>query len=100
MNTFNTLWLGITLEDINLNYTMGDWLMKLNKIFLIAVFLLIVGCSKNKSIPGNHGAASALKNKSFFDEVGQVTPYNVNSKYAEAMNECVYADTEKKYYLV
>ena len=69
-------------------------------MFLIAAFLLFVGCSKNKSIPGDHGTASALKNKSFFDKVGQVKPYNVNSKYAEAMNICVYADTEEKSCLV
>lgn len=52
---------------------------------------MFVGCSKSKSIPNDHGAISALQNKTFFDEVGAVKAYNPNSPYAVSMSECIYA---------
>ncbi len=71
--------------------------MKYHKLILVYLLLLLAfGCSKSKSIPGDHGTESALKNKSFFEKVGQVKPYNVNSKFADAMKECIYADTSEK----
>lgn len=70
----------------------------MNKLYLISylLLLLIIGCSKNESIPGDHGAVSALKNKTFFDKVGEVRPYNPNNPYAVKMKECIYADTDDK----
>lgn len=69
-----------------------------SKILLLShlFILVIVGCSKNKSIPNDHGAISALENKSFFDSVGSVKPVNPSSMYAEAMSKCIYADEDEK----
>lgn len=75
--------------------------MKTYKIFFIHfLFVFMIGCSKNKSesmsIPNDHGAASALKNITFFDDARTLKPYTVSSPYAEAMSECVYADDEEE----
>ncbi|MDO9182629.1 MAG: hypothetical protein Q7U04_09485 [Bacteriovorax sp.] len=70
---------------------MKNWMIAAN-LFL----LLIVGCSKSESIPGDHGAISALENKSFFEEVGAVKPYRTNNPDTAKMNECIYADTNEK----
>ncbi len=71
-----------------------------HKLILVHLLLiLIVGCSKNKSksilIPGDHGSISAAKNKSFFDDVGVLKPYNPKSPFNEAISDCVYSN----YYL-
>jgi hypothetical protein len=64
---------------------------------LASVFLLLlVGCSKDQSIPGDHGAISAIQNKTFFEELGKLNPYNPNSPYVDKMQECVYADTAEE----
>lgn len=59
-------------------------------------FLFLVSCSKGHSIPGDQGALDALKNKEFFETVGRVRPLNPKNQYAAKMQECIYADTEKK----
>ena len=58
--------------------------------FMYLLLVLIVGCSKGRSIPQDHGAISALENKAFFEEIGVVKPYNIDSPFAEAVSECIY----------
>lgn len=70
---------------------MKNWTIVTN-LFLF----IIIGCSKSGSIPGDHGSISALQNKSFFEKVGEVKPYNPFSSYAKKMAICVYADTSEK----
>ncbi len=65
-------------------------------LLLQLILLVVVGCSKRESIPNDHGATSAIQNKSFFDEIGAVRPYRANSPFADAMSECIYADNAKK----
>jgi hypothetical protein len=70
---------------------------QLPRLLLANLFLiLIVGCSKSESIPNDHGAISARENKTFFEEVGSLKPYNSSSLYALQMGDCVYADTSEK----
>lgn len=64
-------------------------------IFLIMFVVIAAGCSKSKSIPGDHGADSALKNKTFFEEVGVVEPYRPGAAYSATAVKCVYSITEK-----
>ncbi len=56
--------------------------------------LFITACSKNQSIPDDHGAKSALKNKTFFEKVGEVKSFRT-SIYSTKMEKCVYADTNE-----
>jgi hypothetical protein len=67
----------------------------MKKIFIL-VLLTIVGCSKDVSIPGDHGAVSALLNKEFFEQVGSTKPYNPSASFVAKMEECIYADTAAK----
>lgn len=71
--------------------------MKIFNIFFLFFLITSLGCSKSKNvIPGNHGAISALENKNFFEQVGEVKPYYSNASYADKMSTCIYADTDEK----
>ena len=70
--------------------------MKKWSILANLFIVFIIGCSKSESIPGDHGAISAQQNKSFFEDVGHVTPYNNSSPYITKMQECIYADSADK----
>lgn len=70
---------------------MKQWTMAVNLCLLV-----LVGCAKSTSIPSDHGEQSALANKTFFEEVGAVTPLNPENPYAAKMKECIYADTGEK----
>jgi hypothetical protein len=64
---------------------------------LASLFLLLsVGCSKDQTIPGDHGNENALKNKAFFEQVGALQLANPNGFYAEKLQTCVYANTSDK----
>lgn len=66
---------------------------KLSVILLL--FILLVGCSKKRSAPNDHGEISAKENKAFFLEIGAVKPYNPNSQFAAEAAVCIYAEDEK-----
>lgn len=70
--------------------------MKIWNITLNLFLLLIIGCSKSEPISGDHGTILALENRIFFESVGEVKPYNINTPYAAIMKECIYADTAEK----
>jgi hypothetical protein len=70
--------------------------MKIWTLTANVLFLLFVSCSKGGSIPGDHGAISAIKNKTFFDSVGAVKPYNSANRYAQQLQTCVYADSSDR----
>lgn len=70
--------------------------MKLQSFLVLSFLLTFIGCSKDQSIPGDHGAESALKNKSFFEEVGELKLAHPSTAYAQALQECVYADKADK----
>lgn len=71
---------------------MKNLIAKTSHIF---IFIFVIACSKSQSIPGDHGAKSALENKTFFDRVGDVKSFRTTS-YSEKMEVCVYADTNEK----
>lgn len=62
----------------------------------LLLMMTMVGCSKSKSIPNDHGAISALENKTFFESIGAVKPVDSYSVYAESMKTCIYADEDEK----
>ena len=70
--------------------------MKVGLLLCHLLLLTMIACSKSESIPGDHGAVSAQLNKTFFEQVGSVKPYNSNSPYLDKMQECIYADTVEK----
>lgn len=70
--------------------------MKVISLLLSLLVVFLVGCSKDQTIPGDHGGESALQNKTFFEEVGQLQPVNPYAPYVKAMQECVYADSAEK----
>jgi hypothetical protein len=94
----HSLSLGFKLALVSLNLMILKRIQMKNLTILSNLLLLLfVGCAKSKSLPAtDHGSISAIENKSFFTQVGEVHPYDENNLYASKMKECIYADEYEK----